>query len=129
MKKSTVVKNVVLKPVFTDKRGDIFDLVEENVGHTGMVTFTRGAVRARHYHLRSTQYSYVIEGTLKLAVSDIDGKHKKEYLLKPGTLSTIPPMVVHTYTALSKARMLDLTTLSRKARGYEKDTRRVADNL
>lgn len=90
-----------------------------------MVTFTRGAVRGRHYHLRSTQYSYVIEGTLKLTVSDRNGKYKKEYLLKPGTLSTIPPGVVHTYTAVTKARMLDLTTLNRKARGYEKDTRRV----
>ena len=124
MKKKRVT-NVVPKPAFTDKRGKIFDLIEESVGHIGMITFTKGAVRAKHYHLRSTQYSYILEGKIKLTVSDTKGKHKRSYILKPGTLSTIPPRVVHTYTALTPARILDMTTLNRRARGYEQDTRRV----
>jgi len=120
------VKNVKLAPVFSDARGDIFDITEGNIGHIGMVTFVKGATRGKHYHKESTQYSYVISGTLKFTVSDIDGSNSREYLLEKGDLSTIPPRVIHTYEALSDAVMLDLTTLARTDDGYEKDTVRVS---
>jgi len=123
--KKIAFKNSVPKPAFRDARGEIFDLIEEKVGHIGLITFVRGAVRANHYHIRSVQYSYVLEGKIKLMVSHIDGTHKKEYVLGPGTLSLIPPKMVHKYTALTKAKMLDITTLSRNDNGYEKDTVRV----
>lgn len=119
------VKNTILAPVFSDARGDIFDIAEGTVGHVGMVTFVKGAIRGKHYHKESTQYSYVISGTLKFTVSDIDGGNAREYLLEKGALSTIPPRVIHTYEALSDAVMLDLTTLARTNDGYEKDTVRV----
>lgn len=124
MKKITF-QNTKLKPVFTDKRGSIFDLVEENASHIGMVTFNKGSVRGNHYHKNSVQYSYVLEGQIKLVVSDIHGGHRKEMILGPGMLTVIPNKTIHTYTALTKARMLDITTLNRKNRGYEKDTIRV----
>jgi len=126
MQKKASFKNTVLKPAFRDARGEIFDLIEEKVGHVGLITFVRGAVRANHYHIRSTQYSYVLEGKIKLMISRIDGTRKKEYILGPGTLSSIPPKMVHKYTALTKAKMLDITTLSRNDNGYEKDTVRVS---
>src|SRR3990167_6986022 len=120
------VKNTKLAPVFSDARGDIFDIVEGAVAHAGMLTFIKGAIRGKHYHKESTQYSYVISGTLKFTVSDIDGSNSREYLLEKGVLSTIPPRVIHTYEALSDAVMLDLTTLARTDDGYEKDTVRVS---
>lgn len=126
MPKKQSFKNAVLKPAFRDARGEIFDLIEEKVGHIGLITFTKGAVRANHYHLRSTQYSYILDGTIKLMVCRIDGTQKKEYVLKPGTLTSIPPKMIHKYTALTKARILDITTLSRTDDGYEKDTIRVS---
>jgi len=126
MKNQIKFENKVIKPVFTDKRGDIFDILEgAKVGHIGMVTFSKGAVRGNHYHIKSVQYSYVVSGNLELTISDPDGKNKKVYLLKEGSLNVIPPKKVHTYKALSKSVMLDLTTLSRDSKGYEKDTIRV----
>ena len=119
------VENTILAAVFSDARGDIFDIVEGGVGHIGMVTFVQGAIRGKHYHKRSTQYSYVISGSIRLTVSDIDGSNAREYLLKKGALTTIPPQVVHTYEALSESIMLDLTTLARTTDGYEQDTVRV----
>lgn len=118
-------KNELIAPIFTDKRGSIFDFVEDKVGHIGMVTFNKGAERGNHYHKKSVQYSYILEGKLILTTSDIKGNGKKETLLMPGMLSTIPPKTVHTYKAITKARMIDITTMSRTDNGYEKDTIRI----
>src|SRR3989344_8174285 len=120
------VKNTKLAPVFSDARGDIFDIAEGTIGHVGMVTFAKGASRGKHYHKDSSQYSCVISGTLKFTVSDIDGGNSREYVLEKGALSTIPPRVIHMYEALSDAVMLDLTTLARTNDGYEKDTVRIS---
>jgi dTDP-4-dehydrorhamnose 3,5-epimerase len=126
-KKVAVVefKNEKVLPVHTDKRGSIFDFVEEKVGHVGMVTFAKGVTRGNHYHKKSVQYSYIIEGKIKLVISDIDGSNKKEVMLTEGMLTTIPVKKVHTYTAITKAKMLDITTASRNDNGYEKDTIRI----
>ena len=115
-----------LKPVLQDKRGDIFDILEETVRHVGMVTFTKaGIVRASHYHKKSVQYQYVLSGTIRLTVHDLEGKRRKSYVMGTGGYASIPPRVVHVVTSLSPASMLDLTTISRKNDGYERDTVRV----
>ncbi len=115
-----------LKPVFRDKRGEIFDIVEERVGHVGMVTFARaGIVRASHYHKRSVQYQLVLSGKIKMTVQDLSGRRRKSYVMGPNTFALIPPRVIHTLQSVSPAVLLDLTTLSRKNGGYEKDTVRV----
>jgi len=114
-----------LNPVFSDERGDIFDIVEEPVGHTGMVTCVAGSVRGNHYHRASIQYNFVLEGNLELIVSNKEKTITEEYILKPGCFVRIPVGVVHTYKALTNAKMLDLTTVSRIGDGYEQDTVRV----
>ncbi len=121
-KEKVSFQNTKLIPVFTDKRGSIFDLVEEKVGHIGIITFNKGVTRANHYHKKSIQYSYVLEGKLKLTISDIDGSNKKVVTLTPGMLTTIPAKTIHIYTAITKAKIIDITTMSRKDNGYEKDT-------
>lgn len=120
----TVISQII-KPVHTDDRGSIFDLVEEQVGHVGMVTFTKGAVRGNHYHKVSIQYSYVLHGELELVTSNPDGSERRVERIVPGMLTKIPPLTVHTYKALSDAQMLDIVTLSRTDDGYESDTIRV----
>lgn len=130
MKKDTKEKikfvNKIIKPVFSDKRGHIYDILEgEKVGHVGMITFSKGVVRASHYHLKSTQYSYVISGKIELTIATHEGKNKKTYILNEGSFNVIPPKTYHRYKALTKAVILDLTTMSRNDNGYEKDTVRI----
>ncbi|PIR84923.1 hypothetical protein COU16_00180 [Candidatus Kaiserbacteria bacterium CG10_big_fil_rev_8_21_14_0_10_47_16] len=114
-----------ITPVFKDERGEIFDIFEAPVGHTGLITFTQGAARAGHYHIESIQYSYVLEGEIELIVSQQDGSEEERFTLKPNMYAEIPAGVVHTYIAKTEALMLDSTTLSRNGDGYEKDTVRV----
>lgn len=114
-----------LTPVHTDARGSIFDIVEDKVGHVGMVTFETGAIRGNHYHKVSVQYSYVLTGELEFSTANPDGSNIKTEKITAGTLTRIPPGVVHAYKALSKSQMLDVVTLSRNDDGYESDTVRV----
>lgn len=121
------ILNQVLKPAHSDDRGDIYDLVEDAVDHVGLITFKQGVTRGSHYHKVSIQYSYVLEGQIKLVLKDVDGSNPRETVLGPGSLSKIPPNTIHTYTALSDAKMLDITTLRRLTDAeYEDDTVRVA---
>ncbi len=123
--KKVSFQNIKITPVFTDTRGSIFDVLEEKVGHIGIITFNKGVTRANHYHKKSIQYSYVLEGKLKLTVSGVDGSNRKVVTLTPGMMTTIPAKTIHTYTALMKSKIIDITTLSRNDNGYEKDTVRV----
>lgn len=126
--RTRTVRVYPIRPVFRDRRGAIFDILENKVQHVGMVTFTRkGVRRAQHYHKRSIQYTYVLSGKIELITSNIDGSKKRRFMLRPGMFSIIPPRVVHTYIAMTPSRMLDLTTESRKKNGYEADTYRVAE--
>ena len=50
---------------FTDERGsitDIFHLVDMNSGC--LITNTPGAIRANHYHKLTTQYTYILTGSI-----------------------------------------------------------------
>jgi len=117
--------NKKVRPVYSDRRGHIIDILEDKVGHIGMITFAKGAIRGNHYHKKSVQYSYVLDGRIELTVSNINGSRKRKYILTKDTLTTIPPHIIHTYKGLTKASMLDMTTLSRTDDGYEKDTIRI----
>jgi quercetin dioxygenase-like cupin family protein len=127
------MNGVVLKkaePAFVDDRGQIFDLFEEPVHHVGLITFTKGAVRAKHYHKQSVQYTYVLEGTIELIVYPNGQPEKQEVMeMAPGAIVSIDPGIVHTYRAKTDARILDLTTLSRADNGYEDDVVRVEVNV
>jgi len=114
------------EPAFTDGRGEIYDLIEEEVHHIGMVTFTDGAVRGNHYHKRSIQHTYVLSGRIELRTRANDARASVEtHVLRPGDLVTVPALTRHVFRALEASSMIDLTTLARGTAGYEEDTVRV----
>jgi quercetin dioxygenase-like cupin family protein len=116
-----------IKPVFKDRRGSVYDIVEKKVGHVGVITSKRGAVRGNHYHKRSVQYTYVLSGTVRYTQKDTRGKTAKResIILRPGDLVETPPLVAHSLKFLQDATILDITTKSRHSGGYEKDTIRT----
>lgn len=122
---SKLVKITKIEPVHTDDRGSITDVLNEPIGHVGYITFTKGALRAKHYHHESVQYDYILSGKLRLVVCQPDGSEREDHVLEPGMLSEVQPGIVHTYIAEEDSVMIDMTTLSRKDDGYEEDTVRV----
>lgn len=76
---------IKLKTTFQDKRGKILDIfVRSPKDHCSIVTFNKGAIRGNHYHKKSDQFTFVINGKLLLSSQKIKngklvGKKKKKY--------------------------------------------------
>ncbi len=126
MKSSTFYVGKI-KPVFKDHRGEIFDLIEDPISHIGYITFRKGAVRGNHFHKNSTQYTFVFDGKIELFTKDVRKANApvKKTVMTAGTFACLPPHTIHTYRALTPASMIDCTTVSRRAKGYEHDTTRI----
>ena len=124
MNKITLKK---ITPVFTDARGAIFDILNTEVRHVGLITFSKGAVRGNHYHKIGTQYTYVLKGKVELKVKNLEEANSvsESIIMVPGDLVEIPPMIAHAYTAIEESTIVDLTTTSRADSGYENDTVRT----
>ena len=64
-----------LKYNFKDKRGGIIDIfVNSPKDHCTIVTFNKNAVRGNHFHKKSTQYSFILNGKLKMITVKVDKK-------------------------------------------------------
>ncbi len=117
-----------ITPAFSDARGDIIDVLEGEVHHTGIITFAKDAIRANHFHRKQTQYTYVLTGKIELRMRPADNE-KAEIMtsvMGPGAFAEVPPNTVHAYKALEPSSMICLTTKERgSAEAYEEDTVRV----
>lgn len=123
LNKVTVQK---IKPVHTDDRGVIIDILEGvPIKHIGLVTFVKGVIRANHYHKKQTQYTYVLSGEIKLVTKDSKGGKKNTRITKPGDFISIPPGFIHAYVAMEESSIIVLTNFSRSIKKYEDDTFRV----
>ena len=115
-----------IKPVHVDKRGSITDIIEgASIKHLGLVTFNKGVVRGNHYHKKQTQYTYLLEGEIKLVIKKVSGGKVSVKIMKPGDFASIPPGIIHTYVANRKSSIVVLTDFSRSVKKYEDDTFRV----
>tara|TARA_B100001057_G_scaffold489363_1_gene575470 strand:- start:9508 stop:9906 length:399 start_codon:yes stop_codon:yes gene_type:complete len=126
-----------IKVFFSDKRGVIKDIFfKEIYDHCAYVSFTKNAVRGNHYHKKSIQSSYILEGNFKVFSSKINRKthsiQKKISSKKvtKGTFVTHAAYEAHTYKCLSKKGILIVFTKGiRGGVNYEKDTFRLRDEL
>lgn len=120
MKGSTITK---INPVHTDERGSITDILNENVGHVGLITTSKGTVRGNHYHTQSIQYSYILSGKFEVTLARHDNLSEIEkFILTAGDLITLEPYVVHSFKAIEdNTVMIDIISKSREGHGYEDD--------
>jgi quercetin dioxygenase-like cupin family protein len=119
---------VELHPAHTDERGTITDLIADGViNAVTMITFTKGAVRANHYHKETIQWNYVISGEV-LLVTQLPGGERQERLLKKGDFALSRENERHALRAETDAEVLILTRGPRAGFDYEKDTYRLGDD-
>jgi quercetin dioxygenase-like cupin family protein len=124
MKRSVIVEKI--SPAFADKRGAITDLLNREISHVGLITTKKGAVRASHYHIKSSQYSYILSGTFEVLTASARSPRKiTRHLVRAGELISIAPRTIHLFRATSNTEMVDMISLSRAGGGFESDVVRV----
>jgi quercetin dioxygenase-like cupin family protein len=110
---------------FKDSRGEIIDLIENrNINAVTFISFTKGAVRANHYHKKTTQWNYLLKGKVKLVVQVGDGRIEERTLV-PGDLVSTDPMEKHALEGIEDAELLVFTEGPRGGKEYESDTFRL----
>jgi len=112
-----------------DARGEITDILERvNVDSITLVTSKKGAVRGNHYHMKTTQYAFILEGKY-VAYAQKDGRKVEKRIVKKGDLVVNPPMEKHAFVALENSTMLACCLGPRAGTHYENDTFRLKDPI
>ena len=109
----------------SDRRGTITDILDGiPVECVTLLTSRKGAVRGNHYHKKTTQYAYVLEGRFKV-FSQRDGRKVDSRVVKTGELVITPPMERHAFVALEDSLLIACAHGPRSGRSYEADTYRL----
>ena len=119
-----------IKPVFTDDRGDIYDiLTDPNIQHVGMFTINKDSVRGEHFHKEEKQWIFVLRGKIKIKIKNLLEKNSaiEEIELKEMDLILLPPYYYHAIIGISYSECLQFASKSREGNSYEEDNYKVSD--
>ena len=120
------MKIVKPKTAFKDRRGAIVDILDGvPVECVTILSTKRGAVRGNHYHRRTTQYAYVLEGKFKLYTQH-PGQRVRTRVVRRGELVVTPPHERHAFVALENSVLIACAHGPRSGQSYETDTYRLA---
>jgi quercetin dioxygenase-like cupin family protein len=120
---------IKLKAAFKDHRGEITDLIDnDTINAITLITFTKGAVRANHYHKHTFQWNYVISGKVLLK-SQMPGQEPVEIEMNPGDFAMTKPDEMHALKGLTDSQVLVFTKGPRAGSEYENDTFRLEKPL
>lgn len=108
---------------FEDARGVIQDILPGPIDAVTEIFTKKGSVRGNHIHLKTTQWTYIAWGSLKVAWVEDDGVHEKTY--GPGSLITESAGIPHAWKALEDTLVLVFTRGPRSGEAYESDTKRL----
>lgn len=121
-------KKKTLKANYSDKRGQIIDILQdEKINSTTIITFKKkGVVRGNHFHKKTIQWNYVLDGEV-MYYSQVPGKKLDKIKISAGDLTVSYSLQKHAFKSLKKSRILVLTKGPRAGKNYEIDTYRLND--
>lgn len=124
------IKVTHIKPEFTDERGYISRLVnDDKAGFRAVLYITSkvGSERANHYHKKDSHYVYCLSGEFRYSEKDMTKLNSKieSVILKPGDLVLTKPMIAHSMEFLENTVFLAITTEHRQQDKYEDDLVRI----
>jgi dTDP-4-dehydrorhamnose 3,5-epimerase-like enzyme len=67
----------------------------------------KGFFRGGHYHLRKTEFFYVIAGTLRIQLVDLDTGERSATVVRTGQRVTIEPRCAHRFQAEQEAHVIE----------------------
>ena len=129
------MKKIKLKINHKDSRGKISDLLnKKKISSITLITQKKGKIRGNHFHKKSVQYSFILEGKLLMITSKVSksGKYigkKIKKIVKKNDLITHKPFIAHAFKAKTQSKMLAFADGLRGVKNYEKDTFRLKNKL
>jgi hypothetical protein len=126
-----------IKKFSSDDRGEIIDIfTHEPKDHCTIVTFVKNAIRGNHFHKKSIQSAYVLNGNFKIynVIINPDLKYDlnnvEETQVAMGDYITHQKFEAHAYKCISETGSLIVFTKGiRGGQYYEDDTFRLEKKL
>lgn len=123
------MEKIKLEKSFSDDRGDITDLIEnESISAITRITFKKGAIRANHYHKETIQWNYLISGKVLIRTKEGDNE-AIDSIMVAGDFIVTPANEQHAMQGLEDAVLMVFTRGPRGGKEYETDTFRDKEPL
>ena len=123
------MKKLKIKVSFRDNRGLIIDLLEKKkINAITYITQKKGKIRGNHFHKKTIQWNYLINGKVKLYTKKKNSKVKKQILSK-GDLVVTSLNEAHAIKATKDSEYMVFTQGPRGGKEYENDTFRLSKPL
>lgn len=116
--------------LFEDERGLIKDILEGPIDGVTEIFTRAGAVRGNHTHNETVQWTYVVDGSLRVRTRETPPTYPytrettQDYV--DGSLIRDDPGTAHAWQALEDTVVLVFTRGPRSGANYESDTQRLA---
>jgi quercetin dioxygenase-like cupin family protein len=117
------MRKIVPEAACEDDRGAITDLVDDAVDAVTLVFTEAGAIRGNHYHEQTTQWAYVVSGSLLVTTG------QQETVVNAGEMVVNAPGEPHAWKALADTVCVVVAQGPRAGGDYEIDTYRLATSL
>lgn len=115
---------------FKDSRGFITDIhYNENFNHSTYIFSKKNSIRGNHFHKKTTQVTFIIEGSCEYFYQKLNKKKISKIKLKKFDYLTTKPNEIHAYKFLKDTTMLILSKGLRGGKDYEKDTYRTSKKI
>lgn len=111
-----------IKPNFVDSRGEITNILDESIESVVLITSEQGAIRANHYHINESHYTYIISGSMEYYQKKIDSEEVEKTIVRTGEMVFSPAKHAHAMKFLEPSVFLALTTRKRLKGRYDEDT-------
>ena len=123
------MKKIKLKINHKDSRGKISDLLnKKKISSITLITQKKGKIRGNHFHKKTIQWNYLLNGKIALYGKKNNQKLKK-IILKKGDLVETTYNEAHAIKALQNSEFLVFTQGPRGGENYENDTFRLKESL
>ena len=123
------MKKIKLKINHKDSRGKISDLLnKKKISSITLITQKKGNIRGNHFHKKTIQWNYLLNGKIALYCKKNNQKLKK-IILKKGDLVETTYNEAHAIKALQNSEFLVFTQGPRGGENYENDTFRLKESL
>lgn len=111
-----------------DERGSITGLIDfGNWQEMNLITSKSGSIRGGHYHELTEELFYILEGTIKIKLENINTKEKSTIIANTNDVLLIQPNVIHTFEMLTDSKWINL--LSIKNNTKQPDIYKITPNL
>lgn len=119
-------KVVKLPAPFSDNRGTIQPLVDDEMKSALLIHSKAGSLRANHYHKTDWHYCYVISGQINYFYRETGSKSEPELItVNENEMIFTPPKVDHAMVFPVDTIFLTLSRNSRGKEAYETDLVRI----